>query len=392
MRTARVTGGAARLGPAAAALPRARCVPRAQQRDGSIPSSASSLDALDALGIGDGAASTSGQQREDDREIWWQARPRQSAPPRQGLMSKDAQAGRFINESVIGFAGSTRNGRTTDVGSELDIPQVEPLACYLVLAAQLAVYALGTWIGATQGVEASNEFALELALQPSAVLAAAPNCEWWRLGSCLLLHTGMPHLVLSSFGLSYLGPDAEALLGHGPFLSIYFLAGLTAAGTSLLFGPVDVATAGATGALMGIIGAMLGYELANKELRSHGELGRGSRRQIGSPWGAGALAGCALLLGVLPSTSVLSVDDAAALAGALAGAWLGYAVGPKFTVAREVDIPEGSMMVPQDAREVVVVLDTRGGAKKAAGVAAYGAALVGGIVVVGMLRTHLLGH
>ena len=66
---------------------------------------------------------------------------------------------------------------------------MEPLACYLLLAAQLSVYALGTWIGATQGVEASNDFALELAMQPSAVLAAAPNSEWWRLGSCLLLHT-----------------------------------------------------------------------------------------------------------------------------------------------------------------------------------------------------------
>lgn len=27
-------------------------------------------------------------------------------------------------EEVIGFAGSTRTGRTTDVGSELDLPQV----------------------------------------------------------------------------------------------------------------------------------------------------------------------------------------------------------------------------------------------------------------------------
>jgi hypothetical protein len=40
-----------------------------------------------------------------------------------------------------------------------------------------------------QGVDASNAMALELALVPSAVLAVAPNSEWWRLGSCLLLHT-----------------------------------------------------------------------------------------------------------------------------------------------------------------------------------------------------------
>ncbi|KIY96005.1 hypothetical protein MNEG_11957 [Monoraphidium neglectum] len=289
-------------------------------------------------------ASSSGQEQQDDLQIWWKVKPSQSAPPRQGLMAKGE--GRFINETVIGFAGSTRTGRTTAVGSQLDLPQVEPLFCYLLLAAQLSVYAVGTWIGATQGAEASMAMAMELALQPSAVLSTAGDSEWWRLGSCLLLHNGMPHLALDTFALAYLGPDAEALLGHFPFLSIYFLSGLTAAATSLLFG-ADVATAGATGALLGVIGAMAGYEAANKELKAHGELGRGGSNQIGSPWGAAALGGCALLLGLLPGNGPLAIDDAAQLAGALAGAWLGYNVGPRFTVTREVDIPEGSMLVPQ---------------------------------------------
>lgn len=304
-------------------------------------------------------------------------------------MTKDSQAGRFINDSVIGLAGSTRAGRSTAVGSELDLPQVEPFVCYLLLAAQLSVYAAGTWIGATQGIDASNEMAMELALRPSAVLAAAPDSEWWRLGSCLFLHSGMPHLALDTFALAYLGPDAEALLGHFTFLSVYLLAGLTASATSLLFGP-DIATAGATGALLGVIGAMAGYEINNKEIRSHGEMGRGRQRQIGSPWGAAALAGCALLLGVLPSGGV-AIDDAAQLAGALAGAWLGYSAGPRFSVTREVDIPEGSMMVPQDAEEVVVVVDMRGGAKKALGVVGYAAALLAGITLVGLVRTNLTG-
>lgn len=345
------------------------------------------LASLDAMGIGadaDGGASSSGQ---DDRQIWWKIKPSQTAPPRQGLMSKGE--GRFINESVIGFAGSTRTGRTTAVGSELDIPQAEPLACYLILAAQLGVYAAGTWVGATQGVEASATMAMELALRPSEVLAAAPDSEWWRVGSCLLLHNGMPHLALDTFALAYIGPDAEAFLGTFPFLSIYLLSGLTAAATSLLFGP-DVATAGATGALLGVIGAMAGFEAANKQLKSHGRLGRGSRQQIGSPWGAAALAGAALLLGLLPGNGPLAIDDAAQLAGALAGAWLGFSVGPRFSVVREVDIPEGSMLVPQDAPELVAVVDTRSSAAKALGVAAFAVALVVGVTVVGLVRTHLM--
>jgi len=43
------------------------------------------------------SSSSTTTQQQDDQVIWWQARPRQSAPPRQGLMTKDAQAGRFIN-------------------------------------------------------------------------------------------------------------------------------------------------------------------------------------------------------------------------------------------------------------------------------------------------------
>ena len=56
------------------------------------------------------AASTSGQQRADDRVIWWQARPRQSAPPRQGLSTKDAQAGRFINGAPAPRRGGAGRG------------------------------------------------------------------------------------------------------------------------------------------------------------------------------------------------------------------------------------------------------------------------------------------
>jgi hypothetical protein len=54
--------------------------------------------------------------------------------------------------------------------------------------------------------------------------------------------------------------------------------------------------------------------------------------------------------------------------------------------------PLGSMMVPQDAKEVVVVVDMRGGAKKALALVGYGAALLGVIAAVGGLRAQLLGH
>lgn len=45
---------------------------------------------------------------------------------------------------------------------------------------------------------------------------------------------------------------------------------------------------------------------------------------------------------------------------------------------------------PPSPGQVAVVLDTRGGAKKALALGAYGAALVGIIAAVGALRTYVL--
>lgn len=66
---------------------------------------------------------------------------------------------------------------------------------------------------------------------------------------------------------------------------------------------------------------------------------------------------------------------------------------PPQSLNQQIDIPEGSMMVPQDAKEVVVVVDVRGGAKKLLALGGYAAALLGAVAALGLLRTQLLlGH
>lgn len=47
------------------------------------------------------------------------------------------------------------------------------------------------------------------------------------------------------------------------------------------------------------------------------------------------------------------------VAGALTGALLAAGMGPAYQVSRELDIPVGSMSIPTDAREVLVIVDTR---------------------------------
>ena len=51
----------------------------------------------------------------------------------------------------------------------------------------------------------------------------------------------------------------------------------------------------------------------------------------------------------MPAASGSMVDNTAHVGGLLAGLALGFTMGPRFTLVQEVDIPVGSMTVPDDA-------------------------------------------
>jgi rhomboid protease GluP len=77
--------------------------------------------------------------------------------------------------------------------------------------------------------------------------------QWWRLLTAVFLHIGLIHLLANSlFGFSWCRV-VERVLGHGRFLALYLVAGLGASASSLL--AHDVISAGASGALFGMIGA-----------------------------------------------------------------------------------------------------------------------------------------
>lgn len=50
-------------------------------------------------------------------------------------------------------------------------------------------------------------------------------------------------------------------------------------------------------------------------------------------------------------------------------------MGPTYQVSREPDIPIGSMIIPQDVREVIVVIDTRSNVQRVVVAIAYATAL-----------------
>lgn len=135
----------------------------------------------------------------------------------------------------------------------------------VVSAAMAAVNVIVFLVLAFQGDTEDPVFMLEHgAVYPELVLQGG---EWYRLFTCMFLHFGVEHLMNNMVILVVAGMQLENALGKIKFLLLYLISG---AGSSLLSlfvmtktGDAAVA-AGASGAVFGIIGALLWVAIKNR--------------------------------------------------------------------------------------------------------------------------------
>ncbi len=78
--------------------------------------------------------------------------------------------------------------------------------------------------------------------------------QWWRLVTAMFLHGGLIHIGFNMMNLMQFGPALEELYGSARYLFLYVLTGAIGFMASALFGHFSI---GASGALLGLIGAML---------------------------------------------------------------------------------------------------------------------------------------
>lgn len=88
--------------------------------------------------------------------------------------------------------------------------------------------------------------------------------EWWRLFTSLFLHVGVLHLLFNLWALASFGPLVERLYGSMNYLLLYIVAGVTGSLASISWRP-DVNSVGASGAILGILGALLAAQLRGRE-------------------------------------------------------------------------------------------------------------------------------
>jgi membrane associated rhomboid family serine protease len=102
------------------------------------------------------------------------------------------------------------------------------------------------------------------ALEPLVVLT---QHEYWRLLTALFLHGGFLHLAFNLFALYVLGPELERSIGTIRFLACYLISGLASTtGVVVLtkLGLIQNAEViGASGCIMGVVGAWAGFLLRN---------------------------------------------------------------------------------------------------------------------------------
>jgi rhomboid protease GluP len=82
--------------------------------------------------------------------------------------------------------------------------------------------------------------------------------EWWRLLTCTFVHIGILHVLLNMWAFWDAGRLVERLVGNAAFIALYLLSGVAGSLVSLYWNPLQV-SAGASGAVFGVYGALIGF-------------------------------------------------------------------------------------------------------------------------------------
>ena len=151
-----------------------------------------------------------------------------------------------------------------------------------------------------------------------------PNNQWWRFITPMFVHIDVLHLIMNMFSLLILGPFVEKLYGSAKFVVFWVVTGIAGAlGSylalrpslshsvlgSFIFRSADVPSAGASGALFGLVGVLFVFGIKYRR-----ELPEGFKRVFGT--GLLPIIFINLFIGFLGRTFI---GNAAHLAGLFAG-------------------------------------------------------------------------
>lgn len=156
-----------------------------------------------------------------------------------------------------------------------------------------------------------------LSFGASSGAATIVDGQFWRILTSPFLHIGFLHLMMNCYVLWDVGPLVERLYGWRKFLVVYIISALGASLISLLCNPLMV-SAGASGAIFGILGALLAYLFVHRRALPADFVHIHSKIVC-------LFIACGFICGMMAQ----GVDNAAHLGGLVIGAIAGFALMPR---------------------------------------------------------------
>jgi membrane associated rhomboid family serine protease len=179
-----------------------------------------------------------------------------------------------------------------------------------ILAAILAMYVIEVVKGGAgslfEGPSPQQLFDLGATFPPAIALLG----QYWRFVSSMFLHIGLIHLAFNCYALWLLGTHIERDFGRARFVGLYFLTGILGSIGSYAFGDPLTVSAGASGAVFGLMGTFLAYNYVRRNEAL-------ARRNLQWIWQI-------LALNIFLAIAIRAIDYRAHIGGLIAGAVAGF--------------------------------------------------------------------
>lgn len=182
---------------------------------------------------------------------------------------RDAAVGFQCPDCVKEGARQTRSGRTAFGGAHVANPG---LTSGILIAINVAVWVAIMATGAhasrlvdllalrSDGICVDGELAypgLTSEACQGTWLPGVVDGAWWQLATSMFTHVDAIHIGFNMLALWVLGPQLEVALGRLRFLALYLLSGLGGSLVVYWLAPVYTSTLGASGAVFGLMAALL---------------------------------------------------------------------------------------------------------------------------------------
>lgn len=143
----------------------------------------------------------------------------------------------------------TRRHGTTVAGAR---PSARDLVIPLLIAVNVLIFVVTVVQAGSLAGNAAAPLFQQWALSPLAVAGG----QAWRLVTSGFLHFGPVHLAFNMIALWIIGRDLEAVLGRVRFITVYLVSLLGGSAVVFLLEQVRSLTAGASGAVYGLMGGL----------------------------------------------------------------------------------------------------------------------------------------